>query len=128
LLVIPTIVLSTVVGTSIFSAIGQSVEQWHQILVGGLSIAAAVLASLQTFMSYSERAEKHRLAAARYGAICRQLDITRIAPDEGALEALEDLRKSIDVLATESPNPPIRICSKAWKNWEQWNKTEARGA
>jgi hypothetical protein len=38
-----------------------------------LSVSATVLAALQTFLSNNERAEKHRMAGARYRALGWQL-------------------------------------------------------
>src|SRR5207248_3345936 len=45
-----------------------------QITTGIASVVAAVLAALQTFLGLSDRAEKHRLAGAKYGALGRQLE------------------------------------------------------
>jgi hypothetical protein len=122
---IPNIVLSAIVGSSVFATIGQSIEPWHRLMVGCLSVTAAVLAALQTFMSYGERAGKHRIAAAKYGALCRELDSMRIAADGVTDQALADVRKSIDSLAIDSPNPPISVYSAAWKNWEKWKDAES---
>jgi hypothetical protein len=55
---IPAVVLSTLVGTSVFATIQTQPQLWLQIAVGLASVAAALLASLQTFLGYSERAEK----------------------------------------------------------------------
>ena len=40
-----------------------------------LRCLAAVLASLQTFLGFSERAEKHRFTAASYSSVCRHLEL-----------------------------------------------------
>ena len=61
---IPVIVLSTVVGTSVFAALQKQPGPGLQIALGLASVLAAVLASLQTFLGYSARAEKHRVAGA----------------------------------------------------------------
>jgi hypothetical protein len=66
---IPAVVLSTVVSTSVFASLLKQPDPWLQITLGFASVAAALLASLQTFLSYSERAEKHRIAGAKYGAL-----------------------------------------------------------
>jgi conflict system pore-forming effector with SLATT domain len=71
---VPAVLLSTLVGTSVFATIERQPELWLQIAVGLSSVAAALLASLQTFMGYTERAEKHRMAGARYGALGRELE------------------------------------------------------
>jgi protein-S-isoprenylcysteine O-methyltransferase Ste14 len=67
---IPVVVLSTLVGTSIFSALGlESAPPWAKILVGCVSLLVAILAALQTFLRYSERGEKHRIAGASFAAL-----------------------------------------------------------
>src|SRR2546421_2594241 len=65
---IPTIILSTAVGTAVFASLEQqSVPAWIKIVIGLVSILAAVLASLQTFLGFAQRADKHRIAGAGYG-------------------------------------------------------------
>jgi hypothetical protein len=53
---IPAIVLSTAVGTAVFASLESAAAGYMRIVVGIVSIAAAVLASLQTFLAMpSER-------------------------------------------------------------------------
>ena len=66
---VPAIVLSTIVGASVFTALARSPAAWIQVLVGLMSLAAALLSSLQTYQKYAERAERHRIAGARYGSL-----------------------------------------------------------
>jgi hypothetical protein len=106
---IPTIGLSTLVGTSVFATLQQKPELWLQITVGLLSVVAALLASLQTFLNYSERAEKHRVAGAKYGALGRELEQLRAVETAPSAEAISDIRKRLDDLAVESPNNPLRL-------------------
>jgi hypothetical protein len=79
------------------------------------SVTAAILTSLQTFLGYAEKAEKHRIAGAKYGAIGRELEILRSLP-EVEVEKINDLRQRLDSLAEESPNNPLRIYNKAGAN------------
>src|SRR2546425_13074944 len=61
---IPVTVATTVVGTTIFATLTSPTQSlWLQILAGLLSLAAAVLAALQTFFNYSEVAVQHKSAA-----------------------------------------------------------------
>jgi hypothetical protein len=105
---IPAIILSTLVGTAVFASLQKQPELWLQIAIGLASVLAAVLAGLQTFLGYTERAEKHRIAGAKYGALGRELEVLR-ASDQVSNETIEDIRKRLDVLALESPNNPLRI-------------------
>ena len=110
---IQAVILSTLVGTSVFATVQKQPEVWLQITVGLASVAAALLASLQTFLGYSERAEKHRVAGAKYGALGRELEQLRAASEQPLPEAMSELRKRLDELAVESPNNPQSIYRKA---------------
>jgi hypothetical protein len=110
---IPAVVLTTIVGTSIFATLKDGPEPWLQILVGLASVAAAVLTSLQTFLGYAERAEKHRLAGAKYGALGRELETLRAVSDGASKEQTDRVRERLDVLAIETPNNPQSIYIKA---------------
>jgi hypothetical protein len=109
---VPSATLSVVVGTSVFATIAKQPELWVQITVGLASVAAAVLAGLQTFLGYAERAEKHRLAGAKYGALGRELEQLR-ASDSWSPDQMSEVRQRLDNLATESPNNPLSIYREA---------------
>lgn len=112
LLGIPAIVLSTLVGTAVFASLETSATGTQKILVGLISIAAAVLASLQTFLRFSERAEAHRAAGSGYGAIRRSLELLKTFPpgDEAGLkDLLNEIREQMDQLAREAPEVPSRM-------------------
>src|SRR5437016_9781213 len=79
---LPTIFFTTVVGTAVFASMQKQVTGTWSIVVGLMSIAAAVLASLQTFLRLSERADKHRVAGAAYGAVRRALELLKTFPPE----------------------------------------------
>jgi len=89
---IPAVVLSTLVGTSVFATVQKQPEVWLQITVGLASVAAALLASLQTFLSYSESAEKHRIVGAKYGALGRELEQLRASDTPPSAEAMSEIR------------------------------------
>ena len=105
--------LTTLVGTSVFATLQKRPEPWLQITVGLASVLAAILASLQTFMGYSQRAEKHRVAGAKYGALGRELEALRASTKAESDEVIAELRKRLDTLALESPNNPIWIYKRA---------------
>ena len=109
---LPAILLSTFVGTSVFAALGRSVDPRLQINVGLVSVAAAMLSSIQTFLRFSERAEKHRSVAARYGALRREIEEILAQGGEMPGGSLSALRGKIDELAESAPNIPTRIWTK----------------
>jgi hypothetical protein len=120
---IPVVILSSLVGTSVFASLGESVNDGVQIFVGLVSVAAATLASVQTFLQFSERAAKHRAVAARYGALRREIEETLTAGQNVTQEVLTPLREEIDRLADDAPGIPERIWKKARRNVET-NKSE----
>jgi len=110
---VPAVVLSTLVGTSVFATVQKQPELWLQISVGLASVVAALLTSLQTFLGYAERAEKHRIAGAKYGALGRELEQMRATGAETTPEQITEVRKLLDDLAVESPNNPLHIYARA---------------
>jgi hypothetical protein len=114
---IPVVVLTTFVGTSVFATLQDPVNTGMRIVVGVVSVAAAVLASLQTFLSFAERAEKHRQAAERWAAMRREItEILALHPSYLATRGdpknyLDDLRKRMDEIAAESPE----MSGRRWK-------------
>jgi hypothetical protein len=103
--------LSAVVGTTVFLSLVVSADsRWARLVVGLVSIAAAVSAALQTFLRYAERAEAHRSAGARYGAVRRRLEAI-YAGDPGARDGryVSEVREILDRLAEDSPSVPPRV-------------------
>jgi hypothetical protein len=115
---IPSVILSTLVGTSIFATLGEadeSIGKGAKLMVGLVSVVAATLAGLQTFLKFSERAEKHRAVAARYGALRREIEEMRLLEESLSRESITPVRESIDRLAEEAPNVPTRVWVKTQK-------------
>jgi len=71
---VPATILAAIVGTAVFASWENASGTWLRVFFGLLSVAAAVLASLQTSLNYKEVAEFHRKAAGRYAAIRRKLE------------------------------------------------------
>lgn len=109
---VPAIAFATFAGTTVFATLQQQSNIYLQVAIGLASVAAAVLVGLQTFMDYSERAEKHRVAGAKYGAIGRHLESMRSQPDTITNEALDRIRERLDWLAEESPNNSLKIYNR----------------
>jgi hypothetical protein len=110
---LPAIIFSTIVGTSVFASLNNdNIPQWAKIAVGLISVVAAVLTALQTFLGFSERADKHRTTAVRYGAVGRQIEQFQ-QTGSSARQSIDDLvdqiRERLDRLAEESPVLPPDI-------------------
>ena len=127
---IPAVVLSTVVGTVIFSSLSNTLTGVPAILAGLTSIAAAVMSTLQTFFGYAERAARHRESAARYASLKRRLDILKLRVEQndlsitggGSFESLSALIEEINAVEQEAPDVSDRLYDQARK--EQADDTE----
>jgi hypothetical protein len=106
---VPVVVLTTFVGTSVFATLQTNVHIGLRIGLGIVSVFAAVLASLQTFLRYGERAEKHRASAELWSALRREIDEmlalhpTYLASRGDPKQYLDDLRRRMDEIAQQSP-------------------------
>jgi hypothetical protein len=121
---IPVVVLTTIVGTSVFASLATNengdpaTSIRVRVIVGTVSLLAAVLSSLQTFLRYSVRSEGHRIAAMRYEALRRDmaknLALPPIARGDPVRE-LDSVRQRLDRYAKESPT----IGERQWRQLEQ---------
>jgi hypothetical protein len=82
---IPIVILTTVVGTGAFAAINEDTDNFWKVAAGTVSILAAVLASVQTFLGYGERSDRHRVAATRYANTRRSIELALTSHDAGAV-------------------------------------------
>ena len=121
---IPVVVLATIVGTSVFAALGERPDQTAQIAVGTLSVLSAILSAIHTSLRYSERAEKHRSAATSYASLQKELTQKLTSPpnDEGAIDTwITAFRLSWDTIAKEAPTVPRKV-------WERTLQEEVDAA
>jgi hypothetical protein len=106
---VPSIALSAIVGTSIFASLETQVDLRSKILVGTISIVAAVLSALQTYLRFSEWADKHRQAASGYAAVRRSIEEVLALPESErgpVVRVVDRIRRRLDSLASSSPAAP----------------------
>ncbi len=118
---IPVVILSTVIGTSVFATLGESVSLPLRVVVGLLSVGAAVLASLQTFLRLGERSEKHRVAAALYSALRRDIESILATPRKERPDAepyFEQIKLQMKTYGKESPAIGEREWAKVRERFE----------
>ena len=109
---LPAIAVSTVVGTAVFASISEAPHPLVQLLAGLLSVTAAVLSGLQTFLKYPELAEKHRLAAAKFANLTHRIELLATmehANDADMLAELKAIEASWITLREESPTLPSHV-------------------
>ncbi|SPB17126.1 hypothetical protein NOV72_04330 [Caballeronia novacaledonica] len=103
--------ITAVTGTSAFlSLVAAAVSPDVRVVIGMTSLSAAVLASLQTFLRYSERAELHRRAGAQYGAVRRRLEAIHAAdPSLHDPRVIDAVRDELDHIAQTAPHLPRSV-------------------
>jgi len=105
----PVVVLSTLVGTSLFATLSNShnaVAPQLRLVVGCISVLAAVLAALQTFLRFSARSEQNTLAADWYSSLRRDIEEVMATPPpqrDRPVPTLDRLRKEMNKIGSQSP-------------------------
>jgi|GEM_PF-7034978 len=119
---IPTVVITTIAGSTIFASLGAEGNSKAVLFAGILTMFAAVLAALQTFLNYSEKTEKHRNSASNFAALKKDLDFfitkTEEIPDEPKSDLMESFGKLVEkwnILERESLNVHDKFYDKANK-------------
>ena len=113
------VILSTIVGTSIFASLQtDSPNTWVKIGVGGLSVLAAVMAAVKEFEGYGKRSAEHLAAAATYGQLRHRaeamiVDLRQPVVDKAFDTELADLDKDFDKEQAVAPALPDDAYSAA---------------
>ncbi len=109
---VPATIFSSIVGTALFAGLEKNSPQ--TLVVASISIAAAILAALQTFLRFAERASQHAIAGDWYSAIRRdieQLLHLSIADRGAAKDCLDEIRKEMNRVGQNSPE----LSSREWR-------------
>ena len=111
---IPLVLFTVFVGASIFATLEKDVDPRFRVFVAVISVGAGMLAGLQTLLRMEERAERHRQAGSRYGALHREIGALTLFSDrqETELQAFVDrINERLNSLSSDAPELPPRI----WK-------------
>jgi len=104
--------LAAAIGTAVFATLEQQVGTAARIFAGTLSVAAAILAGVQTFATLPKRVEEYEQAGRRFGSLRREIELLRLTLPEtpaGMAQAVEEIRRRLDLAAQSSPNAPRRL-------------------
>ncbi|MFN2498819.1 MAG: SLATT domain-containing protein [Pyrinomonadaceae bacterium] len=115
---VPAIVFSSIVGTAIFA--GLEKDSPRAFMVAAASIVAAVLAGLQTFLRFSERASQHATAADWYSAIRRDIEEILHLPERcrgTAKDCLDEVRKEMNRVSQDAPELSVRFWRREAKRF-----------
>lgn len=117
LLGVPSVALSAAAGTALFASLQKETASVDlRLALGLVSVLAGVLAALQTFLGFGERADRHRAAGSAYGSVRREIEQVRALPPRAAesVEAmLNRVRGRLDAIAEKAPDVPEGTWSKA---------------
>ena len=103
---VPTLIASTIVGTSVFSALSSPSGGVPSLWVGLFSVLAAILAALQTFLDLPARSAQHRATGVKYKAAIRELEQMRATLAPGAAPPVRsDQRRASDAGRTGGSGP-----------------------
>jgi hypothetical protein len=109
---IPAVVCSSLVGTALFA--GLEKDQPRTLVVASISILAAVLAGLQTFLRFAERAAHHGTAGDWYSALRRDIEQVMHLPRDvrgNPKECLDEIRKEMNRASQDAPE----LSSRRWQ-------------
>jgi hypothetical protein len=111
---LPVVILTTAVGTSLFATLNQDqLAMAWRIVVGTISVLAAVFAGIQAFFAFAQRADQHVLAADWYSSIRRRIEQLQAMPRASrgdARECLDGIRKEMNHVGSQFPE----IGEKTW--------------
>jgi hypothetical protein len=118
---VPAAIIAAVVGSSIFASLSSNEKNFYLLVTtGSLSILAAVLSALQTFLKYSEIAQSHKAAKDGYESVSRRIDNFKLQmagaspmPRSDALKALQEIDNQLDDLGKSSPIISIKLLRAA---------------
>ena len=119
LLGILVVVLTAIVGTSVFATLDSSPRTEAKILVGILSVTAAVLGGLQTFLNYGEKEVAHKEAAQKYGSLRREIEeflaqsLTITSPPA---DFVTQIRTRWDQIDSDTPSLSQRLYDRVAKS------------
>jgi hypothetical protein len=98
---VPVIVTTAIVSTAIFTTLESEPDIGWRVLTGLVSVAAAVLAGLQTFFNFAEQAQRHQASAVGYSRLRRRLEqfeLRLMATDPQRSKTLDEFASLSDEL------------------------------
>ena len=121
---IPAVVLSAIVGSTVFATILNSSSKtaiWA-VVVTALAVTSGVLTALQSFLDLGTTAEKHRRSNASYKGVVRRIDVALLKLRERSTLSSEELNgfdNEMKNLETDSPIIRPRIRRNVESNFER---------
>lgn len=112
---LPVVVFTTAVGTSLFATLDTQQSTEVRIVVGTISVLAAIFAAVQTFFNFAARADQHVLAADWYASIRRKIEqelrIPRMYRGDPK-KFMDGIRKEMNTVGSQFPEIGERLWSE----------------
>jgi hypothetical protein len=117
------VILSAIVGASLFASLESYYEPWSRIIAGIVSVSASVLASLITFHRYEERTEKHRTVGVSYKVALRKLEKMHTMLNSSTLdqESINRIEAEFDEFEKLAPAVPEDINSAVEERYQVYS-------
>lgn len=110
---LPVVIFTTAVGTSLFATLNQDrIDTWLRVVVGCISVLAAIFAGIQTFLNFAQRADQHIVAADWYASIRRKIEQQVNTPRNGRSAPkrfLDEVRQDMNNVGSQSPEIGDRV-------------------
>jgi len=104
---VPATIFAAVAGTTAFTNLTKDTFSFKaQIIVVTVSVIAAVLTAVQTFVNYGQRAEKSRAVSNQFGGVRKEIDVLENFPpssDQEMQAKLLALNKEITDISKDAP-------------------------
>jgi hypothetical protein len=108
---VPVVILTTIVGTAAFAALSDLGKTTFllTLIAGVLSILAAILSALQTFLDFQGRSQKHSSAASKLNALDRRFEraLFQKSP-EIAVQYVEIVDDELSKIIQEAPRVSVK--------------------
>jgi hypothetical protein len=108
---VPNVVIATLLGTAVFINLLNSTTEWAKYVLAILSVIMIASSSLQAFLRYAERSERHRTTASQLGEVRRQLEEMLVFKSTNPIDKTmtEAVRRKWDSADLQAPTIPTAI-------------------
>lgn len=122
---IPVIILSTLTGTASVGITGltdgnQELQKYLNFAIGGVSLIAGILTTLNNFFKYAQLSESHRAAGTAWGKFQRLIAVELAQSPDNRMDSLDFLkicRADLDRLIEQSPAIPDEVIAAFEKEY-----------
>lgn len=120
---IPVVVITAVVGTTIFGTLNENPDPSFKIATGLFSLIGTIFSALQTTFGFGQIADRHKTTAARYSAFRRKLKIYKLnyidqnINTAEAITELEKLHDYLEQLSLDGPSIPDQCYDQAKREY-----------